>query len=201
MLRESLIRLLIAYFLLALIVLMYGDYFGRFLIPIFHWELRWIAPEFDVSALEPVVINGALRARLQITPLGPLVVGGQVLYAENPIWPMVVTTPLAQTYQCPLILLTAALAWPISSIRRRIVLTMIMLPLMLALTMLDVPLILLGTVWAGLYDTFSPGLNTFVAGWPAWISDGGRLAMCAVAVCLALGLCQVLTHEAEGYLR
>ena len=198
MLRESLIRLLTAYFLLALLFLVYGEYLGRLLIPIFHWELRWIAPEFEIPAFEPIVTNGALRAQLQVSPIGPLVVGGQILYADNPIWPMMVSTPLAQTYQCPLILLSAALAWPVDSIRKRIVLTVIMFPLILVLAMLDVPLILLGTVWARLFDTFAPGFNTLIAEWPAWISDGGRLAMCAVAVCLALGLCKMLTCAAGG---
>ena len=198
MLRESLIRLLVAYLLLALLFLVYGDSLGRSLIPIFHWELQWIAPEFDISALEPIVTNGALRARLQVSPIGPLVFGEQILYADNPIWPMVVTTPLAQTYQCPLIMVSAALAWPVDSIRKRIVLTVITFPLMLVLAMLDIPLILLGTVWAGLFDTFAPGFNTLVAEGPAWISDGGRLAMCAVAVCIALALCKLLARETGG---
>jgi hypothetical protein len=161
--------------------------------PIFQWELAWLASELHIISFDAVNVAGALRAKLQVIPNGPLVVGGQVLYQDSALWPMVISTPLAQAYQSPLILYSAALSWPSNSIRGRVLLLVIASPLALILTMLDVPLILLGSIWSNLFDNFAPGTNSLIAALSGWISDGGRLAMCIVAVTLTIGLSQLLT--------
>ncbi len=196
MLRQSLLRqvfrLLIVYLILAAMFLVWGEYFVKLLIPLFRWTLESLAPEFRVLKLEAMAATGTLHAHLQVIPTGPLVVGGQILYEDSAIWPMTVSTPFSQTYQTPLTLLTAALAWPISSMRRRLGLLAITITLTCILTVLDIPLVLLGSVWLGLIDNFAPGTESLLGEIPGWISDGGRLAVCLAASMLAIGISQLI---------
>ncbi len=171
--------------------LLFGDYFGRFLIPMFRWQIEWLATGFHIVGLEAVSVAGALHAQLKVTPNGVLVVGGHVLYEASNLWPMTISTPIAQTFQSPLVLYCAALAWPTNSFLARVSLLIAASLFALILTMLDIPLILVGSVWSNLFDNFAPGTNSFLAQLPALISDGGRLAACVVAVALTISFGQI----------
>jgi hypothetical protein len=89
-------------------------------------------------------------------------------------------------------MLSLLVAWPAASISRRIALLAIAVPLLLLVEMLDVPLVLLGSMDDLILANVAPGTSSFLVVWMYFMNGGGRLALSVAAALAAVGFARML---------
>ena len=76
--------------------------------------------------------------------------------------------------------------------KRRIALLVIAVPFLLLVEMLDVPLVLLGSIEDLILTNVAPTTNSLLVNWMNFLNGGGRLALAIVAVTASVGIFRIL---------
>jgi hypothetical protein len=91
-------------------------------------------------------------------------------------------------------MLSLLVAWPVTSITRRIALLCMSVPLLLLVEMLDVPMVLLGSIEDLILANVAPDTTSFLVGWMNLMNGGGRLALSIAAALAAFGVGRILSR-------
>lgn len=162
-----------------------GAFYGHLLLPLFRWEISTFFPLFRIMRLGLVRQGTEIFFTLQSVFPQACLVGTTLLPAGTMLTG---STLLGHALQHPIILLPMTIAaWMTQreNGRRLLVFSLLFL---FAIELLDVPLVLVGSMENLLLEQFAPGgvSSSFVIYWMNFLNDGGRLALSITGGILAI---------------
>ncbi len=185
---------LLAYLGLLYLSLQFGHNYVEHLLPLYRWEIGWLAPNYHISSLALADNHGEAVVAMTVELIRYIVVAGHAL---PPGTSLSCSTLAGHALQLPLLMLSLLAAWPTKSITHRIALLAIAVPLLLLVEMLDVPLVLLGCIEDLLLANFAPDTTSFLVAWMNFMNGGGRLALSIAAAIAAVGLSRMLAAHRQ----
>jgi len=183
-LLKSAALFLAAYLALLGLSLPFGRHYVEFLLPLYRWEIGVLTPNYHIASLALADNRGEAVVALTLDLVRYIVVAG---HAIPPGGSISSSTLAGHALQHPLLMLSLLVAWPSASLSRRIALLAIAVPLLLLVEMLDVPLVLLGSIDDLILANVAPGTTAFLAAWMDFMNGGGRLALSIAAALAAVG--------------
>ncbi|MHB0986601.1 MAG: hypothetical protein ACYC05_13560 [Sulfuricella sp.] len=175
---------------LLAVVYLAGHAYLDFLVPLYRWEIGWLAGDWRIIDFRLAQLHGEQVYNLSLQQVRYLVVGSRLLPPEGSVSS---STLAGQALQQAVIYLGLVFAWPADGIAYRILRTVAGVPLLLLAGMLDVPLVLIGSVDDLIYANLAPGSNTFYMTWMNFMNGGGRFA-----VAVAAALCSVALYPGKA---
>jgi len=188
-LLKSAALFLAAYLALLGLSLQFGPHYVEFLLPLYRWEIAALTPDYRIASLALADNRGETVVAVTLDLVRYIVVAGQALPPGGNISS---STLAGHALQHPLLMLSLLVAWPAAGISRRIALLAIALPFLLLVEMLDVPLVLLGSIDDLILANVAPGTSSFLVVWMYFMNGGGRLALSVAAALAAVGVGRVL---------
>jgi hypothetical protein len=178
-------RLILAYGLVMAIVLTFGDAYVDRLIPLYRLPVEWLLPEFRIESLGLARVNNEPVIALKLVLEETLWIGAKPV---PPGGDLSASTLRGHALQHPILLYTLLLAWPGLFGPAGVARLSISIPLLLLVELLDVPLVLVGSVQDLLLATLAPGRlgHDPWIGWMDFLNGGGRLALALMAAALSL---------------
>jgi hypothetical protein len=176
---------LLAYLVLLGLSLQFGQHYIEFLLPLYRWEIAWFAPDYDIVSLAIADSHNESVIALNLDLIRYTVVAGHALPPTSGISS---STLVGHALQHPLMILSLLAAWPASSNFQRVKLFLIAMPLLLLVEMLDVPLVLLGSIEDLMIANIAPDTFSFLVAWMNFMNGGGRLALSIFAALAAVCL-------------
>jgi hypothetical protein len=164
---------------------MIGGLYGQLLLPLFRWELATFFPDYRVMHLGLAGQGTEIFFSLQSVLPAPCLVGTTLLPAGTVLTG---STLLGHALQHPVILLSmTGAAWLIRRENGRRVLVFSLL-FLLAIELIDVPLVLTGSMENILLEQFAPAgvSSSFLVHWMNFLNEGGRLALSLTGGILAI---------------
>lgn len=155
---------------------MIGCFYGQLLLPLFRWELATFFPAYRVTHLGIAGQGTEIFFSLQSVLPAPLLVGTTLLPAGTVLTG---STLLGHALQHPVILLSmTGAAWLIRRENGGRVLFYSLL-FLFAIELVDVPLVLIGSMENILLEEFAPAgvSSSFLVHWMNFLNEGGRLAL------------------------
>lgn len=165
----------------------FGERFVRTALPLYQQSIQLLAPEaWDIAPLQITRQGREAFISMHLTVKAPFYLNGHLL---PPDLPLQSATLLGHALQPLLIMVFVVLAWAIFSTGRRKWPLILLLPLFLTVEAIDVPLVLVGSVWDLLQAHFTPDAA------PLWqvramnlLNSGGRQALSIAASFTAIAL-------------
>jgi hypothetical protein len=186
---------MLVYLLLLVLTVQFGQRYVELLLPLFRWEISWCAPDYLIESLLLQDYRGEDVVALKLKLVQYSFSAGHLLPPGGEISS---STLSGHVLQHVVLMLSLLVAWPIGGIKRRIALLGIALPLMLLVEMLDVPLVLLGSIEDLVLANVAPTANSFLVSWMNFINGGGRLALSIAAVIAANGVARILAYSGRS---
>lgn len=152
-------------------------------LPLYRWEIGVLSPDFHVDSLVLHTEHGETVVALTLRFIHTQVIGGHLIPAGGTLWS---STLAGHTLQPLIILLSVVVAWPIRSKRGRIPLLLSALPFILLVELLDVPLVLMGSIQNLIIADLTPDTHSWLVIWMNVMNGGGRLALGMVGALLAV---------------
>lgn len=180
---------LAAYLALLGLSLQFGPHYVEFLLPLYRWEIAALTPNYHIASLALADNRGETVVAVTLDLVRYIVVAGHAIAPGGNISS---STLAGHALQHPLLMLSLLAAWPAPSISRRIALLAIALPFLLLVEMLDVPLVLLGSIDDLILANVAPGTTSFLVVWMHFMNGGGRLALSIAAALAAVGVGRML---------
>ena len=180
---------LLAYLLLLVLSVQYGQRYVELLLPLYHWEIGWCAPDYRIQSLLLQDNRGEAVVALKLKLVQYSFVGGHLLPPGGEVTSSTLT---GHALQHGLLMLSLLVAWPMRGMKRRIALLVIAVPFLLLVEMLDVPLVLLGSIEDLILTNVAPTTNSLLVNWMNFLNGGGRLALAIVAVTASVGIFRIL---------
>jgi hypothetical protein len=176
---------LLAYSLLLGISLQFGQHYIELLLPLYRWEIAWLAPDYHIVSLAIADSHNESVIALNLDLIRYTVVAGHALPPTSGISS---STLVGHALQHPLVMMCLLAAWPTANNIQRIKLFVIAVPLLLLVEMLDVPMVLLGSIEDLMIANIAPDKFSFLVAWMNFMNGGGRLALSIAAALVAVGL-------------
>lgn len=176
---------LLAYVLLLGLSLQFGHRYVEILLPLYRWEIGLLSPDYHIASLALADNRGEAVIALTLDMIRYIVVAGHGLPPGGSISS---STLAGHALQHPLLLLSLLVAWPAASFFHRMVLLAIAVPLLLLVEMLDVPLVLLGSIEDLIIANIAPDASSFLVYWMNFLNGGGRLALSIAGAVLVVAL-------------
>lgn len=172
-----------AYCVLLAACYLAGHAYLDFLVPLYRWEIGWLVGDWQIIDFRLAQLRGEQVYSLNLHLVRYLAVGSRLLPPGGSVSS---STLVGHVLQQAVIYLSLVFAWPAGGIMHRIARTAAGVPLLLLAGMLDVPLVLIGSVDDLVYANLAPGSNTVYMTWMNFMNGGGRFA-----VAVASALCSV----------
>lgn len=173
---------LMVYLVLLTLSLYFGSEYARLLLPLYRWELGHLAQNYQIESLMLGDNRGEGVVSLSLLTQY-FVLGKQVI---TPGISISCSTLIGHALQHPLLTLSLAIAWPASTLAQRIMRLCWALPFLVLVELLDIPLILLGSVQDLLTANFAAVNDSFIIGWMNFLNGGGRPALSLFAAMMAV---------------
>jgi len=181
---KTLLRVLwavVVYMALSGCALLLREVYASAVLPVYRWELSWIAPDFEVQKF--AIDHSDSQPKFSVIALGRryVQVGGQ---------PHLLTTVYQSSFQVTsalqhaVLLLFVPLAWPGLTLKRRLAGAIFAIPILCALEFADVPWSLVGALDAARASSWN-GPETLATLWEILLGTGGRLALALAGGALA----------------
>lgn len=180
---------LAAYLALLGLSLQFGPHCVEFLLPLYRWEIAALTPNYHIASLALADNRGETVVAVTLDLVRYIVVAGQAI---SPGGNISSSTLAGHALQPPLLMLSLLAAWPAASIFRRMALLAVAAPFLLLVEMLDVPLVLLGSIDDLILANVAPGTSSFLVAWMYFMNGGGRLALSIAAALAAVGVGRML---------
>ncbi len=188
---KSALTLLLAYTVFVALLLWQAPRYGELWVPLYQWELSVIAPELDINEVSVASPQGE-----RVVMLDAEVRAGSVFghYFFQSAVPMTSSTLLGHMLLHPIVMLLVVLAWPTPGITRKFFYALAAIPFLVVVELLDVPLVLLGSLQDLVLSNSSPDALRFapLVNWMNLLNGGGRIALSVVAALLAVATVQTL---------
>lgn len=181
-LLESAGLFVLAYLVLLALSLLFGSEYARLMLPLYRWELGHLAQDYRLQSLVLGDSHGEHVFMLSLLSKYS-VIGAHVI---PPGIGISSSTLAGHALQHPLLILSLAVAWPAAAPAQRMVRLCCALPLLLVVELLDVPLVLLGSVQDLMMANFPSGDFSFLVGWMNFLNGGGRPALSIFAAMMAV---------------
>lgn len=196
-LLKSAALFLITYLALLALSFQFGSEYVRFLLPLYQWEISHLTQEYTIQSLvlgdsrgEEVVAFSLLTRYF--------VLGNQVI---QPGMSISCSTLLGHALQHLLLILSLVIAWPAPSWSQRLLRLVCALPFLLVVEMLDIPLVLMGSVEDLILANVAPGTDSIVVDWMNFMNGGGRLALSLAGGIAAIGCTHLLPYQKQELLK
>lgn len=182
-------RILIAASVLLPITVVYGETLINGCLPIFRAVFDGVSGDFQLLnlAVDNEGVDRVLRATVtwkQIT-----VINGVTL-APDPRGTANASTLLAHALQGPLVALLAVCGWPLrngpGTWAEGLCRFAVLAPLVLIVLIVDVPVVLVGELWALVLDTLDPERVSALVIWKSFMQGGGRYALALAAAAISV---------------
>ncbi len=183
-----------AYLALLVLSMQFGHHYVEFLLPLYRWEIGWFTPDYRIASLALADNRGEAVVALTLDMIRYVVVAGHGLPPGGSISS---STLAGHALQHPLLMLSLLAAWPAASLPHRVALLAIAVPLLLLVEMLDVPLVLLGSIEDLVIANIAPDAGSFLVYWMNFLNGGGRLALSIAAAFAAAGLGRMLAARMQ----
>lgn len=189
---KSVVLPLLAYAVLAAALLWQAPNYGELWVPLYQWELGVLAPELDITGVKITAPSNERVVMLE-ADVRPGSVFGHYFFERT--MPMNSSTLLGHVLLHPLVMFLIVLAWPSPSITRKLLYTLAAVPFLVVVELLDVPLVLLGSLQDLVLANAAPDKLRFAAlvNWMNLLNGGGRIALSVAAALLAIAAVQTLT--------
>lgn len=185
------VTLLVSYCLLTLIMVAFGEYLLRILLPLYSFFINIISTELQVQSI--ALDNSGTTKQILTVVINPelLHLGKSSLPAGVPIQ---LSTLQGHSLQHLIIIYSILLAWPpiLSNNKQlatnKLKLLLISLPFVLIVEFFDVPFVLLGSAYDLIYSNLAPELVTssLMIKFMDFLNGGGRLAFSLTAAIFTL---------------
>ncbi len=196
-LAKGVIAFLIAYPLLTIIGLSYGEAYGRACFPLYRLTLDVVAPDFTVARLKvnrprhEKLIVARFVSQAEIPSEGRSLPAGAEIKAS---------TLLGHAVQHLILMYTVIVAWltmQSASLRRWIVTFGVSVPVLAAVEALDVPFVLAGSVADLVLFELAPGqlATSPLVNWMNFLNGGGRLALALVGGAVAVWIATMVAKS------
>lgn len=184
-LQSPCVAILISFLIVATLFWLTGPFYGKLLLPLFRWELAAFFPAYREMHLGLGGQGAEIYFTLRSVLAAPCLVGLTLLPSGTVLTG---STLLGHALQHPVILLSmAAAAWMShrESGGRLLVCSLLFL---LAVELLDVPLVLIGSMESLLFERFAPAemSRSLIVYWMHFLNEGGRLALSLTGGMLAI---------------
>lgn len=175
---------LLAYAVLLALSLQFGQHYVELLLPLYRWEIGRIFPDFNIVSLTLADHRGEGSVALQLNLIHYTVIAEKLL---PPGLSVSSSTLTGHALQHPLLMFSLLLAWPAQHFSQRIARLFICVPILLLLEMLDVPLVLLGSIEDVILANLPNSTSSLLVIWMNFMNGGGRLALSIVAALATIG--------------
>jgi hypothetical protein len=193
--RASLLKFtlifLTAYLLLLVMSIQYGSRYVGLLLPLYRWEISLISPDYRIQSLTIQEHRGEAVVALNIKLMHYTFVAGHLI---NPGTGISSSTLLGHSLQHVMLLLSLVVAWPAVSLFQHALRLCLAVPILLVVEMLDVPLVLLGSIEDLILVNVASSSATFLVSWMNFLNGGGRLALSIVAALVVIGGARILAR-------
>jgi len=192
-------RLVLITGVLGLLALRFGEPLAQILLPIFRMEIAWLGDPFFIDRLYVDRDGPDKVIRIEIGLAHRLVVNGHDVdpdprgraNASTLIWhvtlPAILVIAVAQSFPART---RASYAWR----------TLALVPAVLLLWIIDVPLILLASLWGLVFHLLDPHRFSLLSTWARFLQGGGELAV-AITLGMLIGAlipCAAASSVAKG---
>jgi hypothetical protein len=179
----GIVRLLIVSVVVLALATISAKFLATALLPLYRSVFEWIGGDYRVLFFGLASQGADQVIRVDVTLAHAVVVGTQFVMPD-PRGAANATTLIGNTIQPLAVGLIAAMAWPSARIRVLGLRLLILLPLLLIVTLFDIPFLLAGQLWGIFFDRLSPGSWSPLLAWNDFLQGGGRFALgLAAAVC------------------
>lgn len=170
---------------LAVLAVHYGQALVEAWLPAYRAVFSWLMDDFDLLtlALDHEGADRVVRATVAWKPF--FLLDGRVLEMD-PRGVGNVSTLTAHALQGPLVMLTAAFAWPAQRYSEYPLRLLLLAPLLAILVLADVPCVLAGELWRTVLDALAPGTASPLLAWKSFVHGGGRYVLALVAALAAV---------------
>ena len=145
--RRSLLKFtaifLAAYLVLLALSLQYGQRYVELLLPLYRWEIGWFTPDYRILSFGLQDYRGEAVVALNLQLMHYIVVEGHPLAPGGSISS---STLAGFALQHTVLALSLLAAWPARRLSGRLLLLISVVPFLLVVEMLDIPLVLLGSI-------------------------------------------------------
>lgn len=164
---------------LGLLAMRFGEQFVEGLLPLFKREIAWLDDTFRVDRMYLDQDGPDRVIRVEVGLAHRLELNGHVVNPD-PRGEANAST-LAGHVIVPAILASAiAFAWPTRTRTAYAQRALALVPALMLLWMIDVPLILLASLWGLILQSLDPGRFSGLWMWSAFLQGGGELAMAVI---------------------
>lgn len=197
MTRRFGLRLVLAWTFLAALAYVFGDHYGRAVVPLYQHAVGWLAPEYHLERLD-LKRQGAQRYfELRVVTARPISKGDAQVPAGVGASS---STLLGHALQHVILLYGLLLAWPVARWWQRALLLALGVPSLLVVELVDVPIVLVGSIEDLVLANLAPEL---LADSPRvlamhFMNTGGRLALSLAVALLTIAAVSPLMGRGEG---
>lgn len=179
------LRFIVMCLLLMWLTSVYGEMFIKPLLPLYKWEIRTIADQYRILSfgLDNEGFDRVIRIKVALAK--PVYIAGNFLIPDAR-GVAIASTTIAHVWQMTIVCLAMIFAWPPLSMRTCLARLAIALPVLILLTMLDVPLVLLASLWDLIIQNTAPDTFSILVLWNSILEQGGRLTLGLTAGVLAV---------------
>lgn len=206
----TLLRLLVASALLLPLASLYGDVWTAWWLPAYRQVFTWVAEDFKLLQLAIDVESGQQVLKVQVSWRSVAFIGDRMIFPD-PRGTATSSTLLADALRGPLLAALAAAAWPtafrfgaLGQLTRWVECSarvLVLVPLIVVLTLIDLPLVLAGVLWRMVLDAMGPEVTSPLVIWATFLLGGGRSALGLLAGVLAALLARPLAGWMSGVRR
>lgn len=185
--REAALRLILAYAAVSAAALAWGPLYVEGCLPLYRAVFSALAPQYRLDALTlDTLPSGEAVIAAAVTTRELFAVGGGLVPAGLA---MTASTLAGHALQPPTLLFAIGLAWRLRGAVARALQLVLLGALLVVIEAVDVPLVLLASVYDLLYANFAvPGVRpSWLVSWMDALNGGGRLVL-SVAAAVAASL-------------
>jgi hypothetical protein len=170
------LRFFLVSILLMLVLNQYGEVLIKPLLNIYEWEIRTFADQYRILnfGLDNEGFDRVVRLKVTLAHL--------ILIEGNFLIPDVrgnanASTSIGHIWQMFIVCLAMILSWPTINVRTYFIRLLVAFPVLLLLTMLDIPFALLASLWDLVIQNTAQDTFSWLVLWNNFLELGGRLAL------------------------
>lgn len=177
------LRFIPAYFLVLCFFYVAGPLYGRIFLPLFAYGIELIQPEYEVRSYGLERINKVSQIYYEVKINRPITDKlGVPRYGKE----VKVGTVTSLLYIQPIIIFPLLLSWPGLSKRERLKAAMICVPFLIAIALIDFPVLLISRIEKGFaLDSASGQIRIFIE---HLLSNGGRQVLAVLVFVISVAL-------------
>ena len=182
---------MVAYLVLLDLSLQFGHRFVELLLPVYRWEIGKLMPDYQILNLALQDKRGEEMVALNLKLVHYIVVEGHMIFSGGHISS---STLAGHSLQNAVLMLSLVAAWP-ANIKRRSLMLIAALPILLAVEMLDTPLMLSGSINDLILANIAPDASSITVYWMHFLDGGGRLALSIAGALLSIGISRNFSRD------